>query len=60
MGAGKADTTIHSMAADELTRVLPEGSWYKRGHMIKLNFCIISLVLFCKYWSLPKDSTILT
>jgi hypothetical protein len=36
---------------DELAAVLPEDSepWYKKAHLLKLNFVICSLVLFCKF-----------
>jgi hypothetical protein len=35
---------------DELAAVLPDDTrpWYKKTHLFKLNFIIVSLVLFCK------------
>jgi hypothetical protein len=38
---------------DELASVLPKDSkpWYRKAHLLKLNFTILSLVLFCKFLS---------
>jgi hypothetical protein len=35
---------------DGLAAVLPKdaGAWYTKRHLLKLNFCILSLVMFCK------------
>jgi hypothetical protein len=35
---------------DDLAAVLPQdaGAWYTKRHLLKLNFCIFSLVMFCK------------
>lgn len=50
MGAGSAEA--HKKAiGDELLAVLPSDGrpWYTKGHLLKLNFCILSLVLFCGF-----------
>ena len=40
--AGEAKAVGH-----ELATVLPtDGPWWKKGHLVKLNFCIVSLMLF--------------
>lgn len=44
MGMGAA-TGSKSVGA-ELAAVLPEGPWYKRSYLIRLNFSLVSLVLF--------------
>jgi hypothetical protein len=35
---------------DELAAVLPkiEKPWWKRMHLVKLNLCILSLLMLCK------------
>ena len=41
----------HDKAIDsELLAVLPTDKrpWYRKSHLLKLNLCILSLVLFCK------------
>ncbi|KAF3004452.1 hypothetical protein G7054_g7175 [Neopestalotiopsis clavispora] len=42
MGAAAGSKSV----GDELAAVLPEGPWYKRPYLIRLNFSLISLVLF--------------
>lgn len=34
---------------NDLAAVLPQnsGPWYTKRHLLKLNFCIFSLVMFC-------------
>lgn len=44
---GKPDTGARAAVGDELAAVLPEGPWYKMAHLLKLNFVVASLVLFC-------------
>lgn len=46
---GHSKNGSKAAVGDELAAVLPDGPWYKRDHLLKLNFCIISLVLFCRY-----------
>ncbi|KKY27969.1 putative sugar transporter [Phaeomoniella chlamydospora] len=48
MGANPSDTGATNAVGDALTAVLPQDGkpWYKRGHLIALNFAIISLVMF--------------
>lgn len=48
MGAKKSDVGAKSAVGDELAAVLPDVAWYKRSHLLKLNFVIASLTLFCK------------
>ena len=49
MGFAKTNTGAKSAVGDELAAVLPEGPWYKKGHLITLNFIIASLTLFCTF-----------
>ena len=49
MGDGKSNVGAKSAVGDELAAVLPDIPWYKRSHLIRLNFIIASLTLFCKY-----------
>ncbi|KAI5268137.1 general substrate transporter [Aureobasidium subglaciale] len=43
---GKAAAGARAAIGEELAAVLPEGPWYKQTHLIKLNFVVVSLVLF--------------
>lgn len=39
---------------NDLLAVLPDDRpWYTKAHLIKLHFCIFSLILFCAF-SLPR------
>jgi hypothetical protein len=33
----------------DLAAIEPPGRWYTKPHLLKLNFCILSLVLFCRW-----------
>lgn len=46
MGAKKAETDA---IGHELLAVLPNDNipWYKKPHLLRLNFSLLSLVLFC-------------
>lgn len=50
MGAMMKDPTAGEAKAvgHELASVLPDDGtpWWKKGHLVKLNFCIVSLMLF--------------
>ncbi|KAK5116572.1 hypothetical protein LTR85_009197 [Meristemomyces frigidus] len=45
---GGMSTSNRKAVGDELLAVLPqdERAWYTKGHLLKLNFCLVSLVLF--------------
>jgi hypothetical protein len=53
---GIAKVTARSKSVnDDLLAVLPDNRpWYTKAHLIKLHFCIASLILFCKLP--PQDS----
>ena len=55
MGFSSADANHNKAVGDELAAVLPQDAqpWYKQSHLLKLNFCIISLVMYCKSSSFP-------
>ena len=55
MGFSTANASKSKAVGDELAAVLPQDSrpWYKQRHLLKLNFCIISLVMYCKYQHFP-------
>lgn len=38
------------ISATTLNDVIPKngGPWYKQSHLVRLNFCIFSLFMFCK------------
>jgi hypothetical protein len=48
---GIAKVTVRSKGLnDELVAVLPDNKpWYTKAHLIKLHFCIGSLMLFCGF-----------
>jgi hypothetical protein len=48
---GIAKVTVRSKGLnDELAAVLPDNKpWYTKAHLIKLHFCIGSLMLFCGF-----------
>ena len=48
MGFGVASQS--KSVGDDLAAVLPQdtSAWYTKRHLLKLNFCIFSLVMFCK------------
>lgn len=51
MGVAKANARNDGAkgAKDDLLAVLPDNrAWYTKSHLIKLHFCIGSLVLFCR------------
>lgn len=31
----------------DLAAIVPPGPWYTKPHLLKLNFCMFSLVVFC-------------
>jgi hypothetical protein len=43
------DTATQKAVGSELLAVLPKDGlpWYKKAHMLKLHFCVFSLVMFC-------------
>ena len=43
------DTATQKAVGNELLAVLPKDGlpWYKKAHMLKLHFCVFSLVMFC-------------
>lgn len=49
MGSGKTNADKKAVG-DEMLAVLPRDGvpWYKKTHMMKLHFCVLSLVMFCK------------
>lgn len=50
MGIGS--DAAHAKAIDaELIAVLPADKrpWYQKSYLLRLNLCILSLVLFCEY-----------
>jgi hypothetical protein len=57
MGSG-SDAATNRAVGGELLAVLPRDGipWYKKGHMLKLHFCVLSLVMFCEF-SLLSFST---
>jgi hypothetical protein len=50
MSASEAPVKKADTVADTLASVLPSDGkpWYKQGHLLRLNFIILSLVMFCK------------
>lgn len=44
---GKPDASARAAIGGDLAAVLPSGPWHKKTHLIKLNFVVASLVLFC-------------
>jgi hypothetical protein len=50
MGASEAPVKRDDTVAEHLASVLPSDGkpWYKQPHLLRLNFIILSLVLFCK------------
>jgi hypothetical protein len=44
---GKSNTGARAAVGDDLAAVLPAGPWHKKTHLIKLNFVVACLVLFC-------------
>jgi hypothetical protein len=46
-----SDAATKRAVGGELLAVLPRDGipWYKKGHMLKLHFCVLSLVMFCKF-----------
>lgn len=50
MGIGR-EAANRNAVGDELLAVLPiDGKpWYKRAHLVKLHFCVFSLMMFCRY-----------
>jgi hypothetical protein len=43
------DKATQKAVGNELLAVLPKDGlpWYKKAHMLKLHFCVFSLVMFC-------------
>ena len=54
MGAPTESNAGQKAVGDDLARVLPKnaGKWYTQRHLIILNFCLFSLILFCKKQSI--------
>jgi hypothetical protein len=50
MGAKNVPATAKDTVAHQLASVLPSDGkpWYKQGHLVKLNYTILSLVCLCK------------
>ena len=48
MGTG-SETADRKAVGDELLAVLPRDGtpWYRKPHLIKLHFCVFSLMMFC-------------
>jgi hypothetical protein len=46
-----SDAATKRAVGGELLAVLPRDGipWYKKGHMLKLHFCVLSLVMFCEF-----------
>lgn len=55
MTASEAQVNKEQTVADTLASVLPSDGkpWYKQKHLLKLNFIILSLVMFCTSSSHP-------
>ena len=47
-----SDAATKRAVGGELLAVLPRDGipWYKKGHMLKLHFCVLSLVMFCEFF----------
>ena len=62
MGFSTVDASKSKAVGDELATVLPKDSrpWYKQRHLIGLNFCIITLVMYCKCHYFPPHMMCLT
>lgn len=45
------DTATQRAVGSELLAVLPKDGlpWYKKAHMLKLHFCVFSLIMFCMF-----------
>lgn len=54
---GIMTTTKSRTVGHELAAVLPQTGqpWYKNGGLLKLNFCIFSIIMFCKSTSGPTS-----
>lgn len=39
----------HGNNGGDLAAIEPPGPWYTKAHLVRLNFCILSLILFCEY-----------
>lgn len=49
MGIGKQYVGSKKAVGDELNALIPrDGPWYTKSHLLKLNFSILSLTLYCK------------
>jgi len=49
MGASRSGSRSDA-ANNELAAVLPDDKpWYTKSHLVKLHFCIFSLVMFCEF-----------
>ena len=48
---GFSNANQSKSVGDDLAAVLPKdaGPWYSQRHLLKLNFCIFSLVMFCRF-----------
>jgi hypothetical protein len=46
---GKSDAGARAAVGDDLAAVLPSGPWHKKAHLVKLNFVVACLVLFCRF-----------
>lgn len=54
MGIFKSGPRVNVLN-DELLAVLPDSKpWYTKSHLVKLHFCILSLMLFCEYLLKPR------
>lgn len=49
MGTGNSYDGGKAAVGDDMTALLLPGQWYKHGHLLKLNLCILLLTLLCTY-----------
>ncbi len=57
MGATDVQVKVDDPVADQLVSVLPSDRkpWYRQAHLLKLNFFVLSLVMFCKLPLHPRE-----
>lgn len=57
MGATDVQVKVDDPVADQLVSVLPTDRkpWYRQAHLLKLNFFVLSLVMFCKLPLHPRE-----
>jgi hypothetical protein len=54
MGVSEAQTKASETVDQQLASVLPSDGkpWYRKTHLLRLNFIVLSLCLLCESWSL--------